>query len=340
MELTPFIPEMPDGYVARALSLDDAEAVAALLNAYAMALTGESETTASELRNEWTAPKWNPASDGLVVDAADGALVAYADVWDTMDPAVQAYSWARVHPDHTGLGIGGALLEWTDRRVERTVERAPAGTRVSVLASAILEDEPAHDLLRSRGFEHVRTFYKMRIDFDGPPEPVEFPEELTLRTVRESEDLTALAAAVEDSFADHWGYVEKDLDECVKHWDHWRETDEEHDPTLWFLLEDGDEVAGMSICSLKDEGDPNRGWVHTLGVRRPWRRRGLGLALLRHSFFELHRRGQPGVGLGVDASSLTGATRLYEKAGMYVAREAHTFERVLREGKDLATREV
>jgi ribosomal protein S18 acetylase RimI-like enzyme len=340
MEPMPIIPELADGYVARPLSLDDAEAVADLLNAYAMALTGESETSARELRNEWTAPKWNPATDGLVVGAADGSLVAYADVWDTMDPVVRVYGWARVHPDHTGRGLGTALLDWTDRRLEPNVDRAPPGTRVSMISSTIAEDEAAHRLFEERGWEHVRSFYTMRIDFDGPPEPVGFPEEFTLRTVREGEDLTALAAAVEDSFADHWGHVRKDLDECVEHWDHWRETDEEHDPTLWFLLEDGDELAGMSICSLKDEGDPNRGWVHTLGVRRPWRRRGLGLALLRHSFFELHRRGQPGVGLGVDASSLTGATRLYEKAGMYVAREGHTFERVLREGKDLSTREV
>ena len=68
---------------------------------------------------------------------------------------------------------------------------------MSVLNSAIREDEPAHALFESRGWKHVRTFYTMRIDFDGPPDPVEFADGLTLRTVREGEDLTALAAAVD-----------------------------------------------------------------------------------------------------------------------------------------------
>ncbi len=58
------------------------------------------------------------------------------------------------------------------------------------------------------------------------------------------------------------------------------------------------------------------GWVNLLGVRRPWRRRGVALALLQHSFREFYARDRRKVGLGVDAQSLTGATRLYEKAGM------------------------
>jgi hypothetical protein len=64
------------------------------------------------------------------------------------------------------------------------------------------------------------------------------------------------------------------------------------------------------------------------------------LALLKHSFVELYRRGKTEVGLGVDADSLTGATRLYEKAGMFVARQYDLFVKELRPGKDLAIRTV
>jgi mycothiol synthase len=77
-----------------------------------------------------------------------------------------------------------------------------------------------------------------------------------------------------------------------------------------------------------------------LGVRRRWRKHGLGLALLRHSFGELARIGRRKAGLGVDASSLTGATRLYEKAGMRAIREIIAFEKDLRAGKDLATQTI
>ena len=82
------------------------------------------------------------------------------------------------------------------------------------------------------------------------------------------------------------------------------------------------------------------GWVNSLGVRRPWRRRGLALALLRHAFGVFYRRGKTKVGLGVDATSLTGATRLYEKAGMHVQRKSVTYEKVLREGRDLTTQTI
>ena len=64
------------------------------------------------------------------------------------------------------------------------------------------------------------------------------------------------------------------------------------------------------------------GWVRSLWVRRPWRKRGLGNALLLNAFRQFHERGERRVGLGVDAESPTGATRLYERAGMRVVEES------------------
>ena len=74
----------------------------------------------------------------------------------------------------------------------------------------------------------------------------------------------------------------------------------------------------------------SRGWGSwPCGVT--WRKRGLGLALLLQAFNEFYQRGDRTVGLGVDAQSLTGATRLYEKAGMHVTRRYDTYEKVIRE---------
>jgi ribosomal protein S18 acetylase RimI-like enzyme len=77
------------------------------------------------------------------------------------------------------------------------------------------------------------------------------------------------------------------------------------------------------------------GWVGTLGVRRAWRKRGLGEALLLHSFGEFYKRGMKTIGLGVDAENPTGATRLYKKAGMSVAAEYVIYEKELRAGCDI-----
>ena len=124
--------------------------------------------------------------------------------------------------------------------------------------------------------------------------------------------------------------------EAIERWQHWISTDE-FDPSLWFLAMDGDEIAAISLCRFKITDDPHMGFVDTLGVRRPWRRQGLALALLHHSFAEFKKRGQKRVGLGVDAASLTGATRLYEKAGMHVARQFENYMKVLRPGRDVST---
>jgi ribosomal protein S18 acetylase RimI-like enzyme len=91
----------------------------------------------------------------------------------------------------------------------------------------------------------------------------------------------------------------------------------------------GDEVAGYSLNYPQRAGDPGYGSVGTLGVRRPWRRNGLGEALLRRSFAALHARGQRKVRLSVDAENPTGATRLYERVGMRVLRQSNTWEREL-----------
>jgi ribosomal protein S18 acetylase RimI-like enzyme len=84
------------------------------------------------------------------------------------------------------------------------------------------------------------------------------------------------------------------------------------------------------------------GWVDGLCVRRPWRKRGLGLALLLHSYGMFHERGKLRVGLGVDAENITGALRLYEKAGMHSDpnRTYVVYEKELRSGIDLRTNKV
>jgi len=77
------------------------------------------------------------------------------------------------------------------------------------------------------------------------------------------------------------------------------------------------------------------GWIGTLGVRRPWRKRGLGQALLLHSFGEFYKRGTKTIGLGVDAQNPTGATRLYQRVGMQAASEFITYEKELRAGREI-----
>jgi len=99
------------------------------------------------------------------------------------------------------------------------------------------------------------------------------------------------------------------------------------DPALWLLAWDGDELAGLSLAYPEREADAALGWIATLGVRLPWRRQGLGEALLRLSFSDLYARGLRRVGLGVDAQNVTGALRLYERVGMRAIRRSDNWRR-------------
>jgi mycothiol synthase len=114
-------------------------------------------------------------------------------------------------------------------------------------------------------------------------------------------------------------------------WQRSRFGDPEFDPSLWKIAWDGDQVAGVSLNRHR----MGIGWIRTLGVRRPWRKRGLGEALLLYSFAEFYRRGRSTIGLGVDAQNPTGATRLYQKVGMTPASEFVTFEKELRPGREI-----
>ena len=113
----------------------------------------------------------------------------------------------------------------------------------------------------------------------------------------------------EEAFADHWDYTPRDFES----WSKVHLGSERFDPTLWCVVRAGDEIAAGTICTGDTYGG---GWVHALFTRRPWRKQGVGAALLGDSFGRFWERGEHSVGLGVDAASDTGAFRLYERAGM------------------------
>jgi ribosomal protein S18 acetylase RimI-like enzyme len=81
--------------------------------------------------------------------------------------------------------------------------------------------------------------------------------------------------------------------------------------------------------------DSSIGYITNVGVRREWRRRRIASALLQAAFAAFYAQGYRRVGLDVDATSLTNATRLYEQAGMRVVRQDDLYEQELRPGKAL-----
>lgn len=327
-------------YRLRPATFDDLEGALAAFNAYSQKFFGCNEFDPQNYLPEWQMPGFNVATDVRVVAAPDGQIVAAMEAWDLMANHVRVDLFGRVHPEHQGKGVGAALLKWGEARARQAVDRAPAEARVAVHISASERDAAATQLFQQQGFASIRRSWRMAIDLDAPPPAPEWPDGIAVRPMRLGVDNRAVVQAVRDSFQDHWGYVVQPFEEEFERWEHIIRTDSLFDPALWFLAMDGDAVAGISLCWTRANSDPDMGWVGTLGVLRPYRRHGLGLALLRHSFAEFYQRGRKRVGLGVDAQSLTGATRLYERAGMKVTRVHNRFEKVLRPGVELSTQSV
>jgi mycothiol synthase len=330
---------IPAGYTSRPARMDDAEQLVTLFNRCSMELVGEAVHDVEDLRSEWTTPEFDLERDTRVVVDETGAPVAYAEVWDLEEPHVQVGTWGRVDPAHRGRGIGAALLAWEEERARMAIARAPSDARVVQHQGALVSDRGARELFEKHGFEAVRSFRRMRIEMDVRPDEPVWPDGVTVRSFVPGEDLEGALRCVRASFQDHWGHVDSPFEEELKFWEHWTTKDPGFDPAHWHLATTGDgEVVGVCLGTLKRAEDPSLGWIHVLGVVREWRHKGVALGLLRHAFRALHDAGKRKVGLGVDATSLTGANRLYEKAGMFVQRESISYEKELRPGRDLSRR--
>jgi ribosomal protein S18 acetylase RimI-like enzyme len=226
-------------------------------------------------------------------------------------------------------------MDWAEMRLREAVDRVPAEARVVMQGVIGRGYEPARRLLARRGMDLVRQFQTRAVRFDSPPAEPAWPSGIQIATMRDVSQLADIVRATRDAFADHWGHVEQPFEIEYALRLHYVSNTPDFDPTLWFLAMDGEEIAAVSLCREKSDFDSELGWVGTLGVRRPWRRQGLGLAMLLHSFGAFKRRGRAGAALRVDGANLTGATRLYERAGMEVVEQMDVYEKELRPGIEL-----
>jgi mycothiol synthase len=90
-------------------------------------------------------------------------------------------------------------------------------------------------------------------------------------------------------------------------------------PELWQIAWEGDEVVGGVHNYIdKEENEAfNRKWGHTeqIFVRRPWRKRGIAMALIARSLKILREHGMTEATLDVDTENPSGALELYESLG-------------------------
>jgi len=337
MSSTNFEKLSKEGFTIRPATMDDLEEVVRLYNACSVATIGVEEFRIDDMRNVWQLPGFDLDSASRIVLSPKGKLVGYVDVWDVTNPPVHPWVWGGVHPKWERRGIGTGLMTWAQDRARKVIRRVPEDARVAMHCNTLSSHKPSKHLFEKMGMQLIRHFWYMVIELDQRPSTPQWPEGITLREYNHNQDSEDFYRVVHEAFKDHWGYVDEPLEEGYKRWLHFAANHEDYDPTLWFMAMDGDEIAGVARSRRRSDEDPEMGWISALGVLRPWRGHGIGLALLQHTFGEFFIRGKRRAGLGVDAQSLTGATRLYEKAGMHIQRQYDTYELELRPGVELRT---
>ena len=288
-------------YSVRPARLSDLDAVYAILAAQNNFDFGSPLMTLDDLKKSWTSID---LEDDTCIAFADGQLAGYGELFENDSPFVYL-------TDRKNVDLAFQLLTiLEDKALSRKKESVNLFARVSAKNNTLSQ------LFASKGYKSNLAFYIMEINLSAPPAQPEWPIDITVRTFVRNQDEQATYQTDEEASEDKGYHDPMSYEDWVKRM---RMEKDSFDPGLWFLAYEQTEMVGVALNLINK--DTNQGWVDHLGVRAPWRKRGLGKALLLHSFGEFYRRGIKTIKLSVDSKSLTGAPRLYKNVGLQTIQE-------------------
>lgn len=321
------IPSLP-GATWRPLTLDDIASYVRLQEEARVADAGEEVMTEEIARHELSDPHCPVATNTLALALADGSLAASITILERLQgiDSRRVFLWGATHPTHRGRGIGSAILAWALSRADEILADQPPGLLRLVEAFKEERQADAIALHEAAGFRTARWYIDMRRDLHEP-----LPGMPDLGSLRLEPYVATLAEplrlAHNEAFADHWS--SEPLTPEI--WGRDFIGDPFFRPDLSFVVFDGEEIAGYTVNYVIESDwkatGVREGWVGQLGVRRPWRRRGLATALLARSMEAFRAVDLEAATLGVDAENPTGALGVYERAGFHAIRRSVRMQR-------------
>ncbi len=280
--------------------------------------------TAADIANEYEhLVNCDPVHD-ISVAEVEGVPVAYQRTTWKVEPDGTHLYWVYgcVDPAWQRRGLGRALLERGERRLRAVAASHPAEAPKFFTVYTPRQRIGKVALFESAGYRAARHFHHMeRPNLDDLPQ-APLPGGLELRPVQKPL-LRAIWDANEEAFQDSWGFTPQG--EAA--FEGWRDAPH-HDYSLWQVAWDTatNEVAGVATNvinpALNDQIGRRLGTVEELSVRRPWRNRGVGRALLAASLQAFRARGMNAAAIGVDSENDTGAPHLYASVGFRTVSQA------------------
>jgi mycothiol synthase len=321
-------PPGPNDVTWRAPSTADAPAWTRLRAAIeAVDRTGEVLTDA-DVADELADPGTDPADHARFAFTADGEAVAWGWVFYVSEPTRhhRIFLDGAVHPEWRGRGLGTALTKWLEQRADAVIAAVDDDLPAWLELRGDTRDTDRIALFTDRGFTPLRHFLELRRDLS-----TELPSVRPVRDVvvgpYDAERDEALRAAHNEAFLDQWGSEVRDR----ASWERWFTGSRHFRPDLSLIALDGNDIAGYVLSMVFPDDAPARGyteaWTSHLGVRRPWRGRGLATALLTSALHAYASAGLEYASLDVDAENPTGALALYRRLGYETRRDVVSYAR-------------
>jgi mycothiol synthase len=282
-------------------TLEDAQAITDLVALCDIEDIGEPDITLSDVLDMWNSIPID--TNAWIALSETSKIIGYGFVEETganrMDTCVF------VHPQFKNQGIGSLILNKVEDRAYFLAKGKEGQQKLMNQLSFI--NHAGRKLVEDRGYQFCRLYERMKIQLEEQPREHPLPEGLTLRPFQPDHDEEKLFSIYDETFRDTWGYTKKDFSTWIS-----QKKADGYDPSLWFLVWKGSEPVGFLMGRMQEDGL----FIDLLGVKREYRKHGIGKSLLLHTFGLAYQRNQKTILLYVDSDSLTNANRLYQQVGM------------------------
>lgn len=289
-------------FIMRHPILEDAQAITNLVSLCDIEEIGEPDITLSDVLDMWNSIQID--TDAWIVLATNNEPIGYGFVEETganrMDTCIF------VHPQYKNQGIGSLLIKQVEERA-KIIAKNKDGVQ-KLMNQIPFTNAAARNLVENRGYHFSRLYERMKIELEGLPNQPLLPGGITLQSFQANSDEENLFSLYDDTFRDSWGYTKKDSSTWIS-----QKKGDGYDPSLWIIAWKNSKPVGFLMSRMQDDGL----FIDLLGVKRSYRKHGIGKALLLHIFGLAYERKQKTILLYVDTDSLTNANRLYQKVGMY-----------------------
>lgn len=309
---------LPADLTLRPAQFSDLELLTELLRACDVADSGEPDTDTADILVDWREPGFDLATASSLLIAPDGQIVGYTAIHSGR-LGMEISPYTQIHPAYRGQGLEHYLLNLSEQRALLYLESS-AGASIPRVIRAYGFNELDYRRLEEVGYQLKKVDWRMEIEFDEPPPAPQWPQGISARPYIQGQEERVAHGIIQEAFSDlaHRTY------HPFEEWVAWAIQREDFDPSLLFLLLDGEKHIGAVLGFVQGEMG---GWVRQLAVLKPWQGRGIGKQFLRYVFGEFYRRDVRKVGLIVDSENPSGATHFYQRVGMHVASQIRWYQK-------------